>query len=116
MEPKNSLTQEFCEYLEYHLCDTFRNASDKTIRSLWCDGIAWHDVPAAVVNENKALETTAWIGQDGQDEYFLKINLGACALKNIAEGLGLIDCIPSADSMDWVSLDIQGRRIEIQLK
>jgi hypothetical protein len=31
------------------------------------------------------------------------------------EGLSLIDCLPSEESLDWVTLDIEKKTIELQL-
>lgn len=111
-----SFNQEFCEFLEYHLCDTFRNSEQKEIRRLWCDGIVWNHSSKKFVNDKRAISTMAWVGKDGQDEFEMKIKFGKYSLRRYAKGTGIIDCIPDSNSMDWIEIDINEQWIEIQLR
>ncbi|MEO1653158.1 MAG: hypothetical protein AAFU64_06410, partial [Bacteroidota bacterium] len=36
-----SFNEEFCTYLEYHLCVTFGNSEDEEWKRFWCDGVLW---------------------------------------------------------------------------
>ena len=111
-----SFNEEFCDFLEFHLCDVFRNSDRKDIRRLWCDGIVLNHFSKKFVNDKREINTMAWIGQDGQDEYEMKIKFGKYSLRRYAKGTKMIDCIPSSDSMDWVEIDLERKTIEIQLK
>lgn len=111
-----SFNEEFCDFLEFHLCDTFRNSDKKEIRRLWCDGIVWNHFSKKIVNDKREINTMAWIGQDGQDEYEIKIKFGKYSLRRYAKGTKMIDCIPSSDSMNWIEIDLESKSIEIQLK
>jgi hypothetical protein len=57
----------------------------------------------------------AWMGFTGQDRYEMTIKLGLDSIKNYKKGLSLIDCLPSDESLDWVTLDIEKKTIELQL-
>jgi hypothetical protein len=116
-----SFNKEFCQHLEFHLCQTFANSSHQDLRRFWCDGVSWiprHEshITKKHVNDTRMIETQAWLGQTGQDVYEMTIRLGKYALRRYAKGKSLIDCIPSEESMDWVIIDPENRMIELQLK
>ena len=115
-EIEESFSQKFTEFLEFHLCDTFRNSEKKEIRRLWCDGIVWNHYSKKSINDKREIETMAWIGQSGQDEFEMKIKFGKYSLRRYAKGTALNDCVPNSDSMDWIEIDIENRRIQLQLK
>ena len=104
--------REFCDFLEYHLCNTLRQSERKAISRLWCDGIVWEHYS----KEDLSVKGVAWIGEDGQGEYEMTIKFGEQALSLIATGTDLRDCVPSAEQMDWIKIDTESRRIELQLK
>ena len=83
---KESFNDEFCEYLEHHLCETFRNSRQKEIRSLWCDGIVYNYNSKRTVNNKRKIETMAWIGLEGQDEFKMIIKFGKYSLRRYAKG------------------------------
>jgi len=115
---KNSFDQDFCSYLEYHLCQTFKNSADKNIRGLWCDGIIHETLTKSnkSVNDSRQLKTTAFIGKDGQSKYEMTIRFGNDALSKYAKGLDLKPCVPTENAMDWINIDIDKKTIELQLK
>lgn len=111
-----SFNQEFCDFLEFHLCDTFRNSEKKEIRWFWCDGVDYHHFDKKYVNDNRKIRTIAWIGQGGQDIYEMTIIFGKYSLRRYAKGTNMIDCVPDSDSMDWITLNVEEKKIEIRLK
>ncbi len=58
----------------------------------------------------------AWIGKTGQDEYQMTIQFGKYSLRRYAKGTNLIDCIPSEESMGWIDIDIENKKIQVRLK
>ena len=116
-----SFNQEFCTHLEYRLCAAFENSDDEKMASLWCDGVADNFVRRQfnkkTVSDTKKIEgLTAYIGHDGQGFYDLTIKFGPRSLLKYSEGASLVECIPSEESMDWITLDIENKKIEIQLR
>lgn len=113
--------EEFCNYLEYHLCKTFQNSNLANVKWLWCDGISHvptsdKQLTAKNVNDTRKIVTKAWIGKDGQDEYKMTIHFGKQALSRYAKEHSLIDCLPGEETMDWINIDPEQKIIEIQLK
>ncbi|HWZ04084.1 MAG TPA: hypothetical protein VNX40_10785 [Mucilaginibacter sp.] len=117
-EIRKAFDEDFCSHLEYHLCRTFYNSPDEEIYSLSCDGV---DVPyenhltTKRVIETKEIATMAWVGTDGQGRYEMIIKLGENSLNNFKKGLSLIECIPSEESLDWITINIEKRTIQLQL-
>ena len=115
-----SFNREFCEHLEYHLGRTLANSGDKEHQGLWCDGILDPFLESQLtkknVNDTRTIVTTAFIGKDGQGKYEMTIRLGPQALRRYAKGSAMIDCLPSEESMDWIILDSDSKRIEVRLK
>ena len=70
---------------------------------------------AAIGAKTKKIETLAWMEVNGQKRYEMIIKLGPDSMKNYMEGLSLIDCLPSEESLDWVILDVEKKTIELQL-
>lgn len=120
IKDKESFNREFCEHLEWHLRRTFENSGDKRLKGLWCDGVLGplteKQLTKQSVNDTKTIVTTAFIGYDGQGKYEMTIKFGQYSLARYAKGSSIIDCIPSDDSMDWITLDTENKKIEIRLK
>ncbi|MEH6765710.1 MAG: DUF4157 domain-containing protein [Aequorivita antarctica] len=113
--------EKFCTHLKYHLGSTFENSDRQDFNGFWCDGISWDPIPdkqltKKSVNDTRQIVTKAWIGKDGQDEYEMTIRFGQYALRRYAKGTEMIDCIPSSDSMNWIDIEPENKRIEIRLK
>ncbi|MCH2231905.1 MAG: hypothetical protein MK105_16335 [Crocinitomicaceae bacterium] len=121
----SSYNDEFCVNLEYHLCDTFSKSDSEEIRRFWCDGVSHAPYYNEQVNKDyldpkrvlieKVIVTTAWLGVSGQDVYEMTIKLGKKAQKNYSEGTSLNNCLPSSDSMNWVKLDCENKKIQVSL-
>ncbi|WP_258098906.1 hypothetical protein [Marinoscillum pacificum] len=114
-----SFNQEFRTKLEYHLSQTFKNSDDPELRGLWCDGVNEPEIVAQldrkIVNDNRQIVTTAWIGLEGQETYQLTIKFGNKALSRYARGLSLALCLPSSAPTDWLTMDIEQQTIELKL-
>jgi hypothetical protein len=118
-----SFNEDFCDYLEYHLCETFKNSvrEKEKLRGFWCDGVSQQpfidsQITKKSVNDTRKIETIAWIGKTGQEKYNMTIRFGKYSLRRYAKGASLIDCIPSDETMDWIDIDIENKIIEIRLK
>lgn len=116
-----SFNQDFCLHLEYHLGSTLEKSGREDVKGFWCDGVLHSPIPEGQltkknINDNRKIVTTAWIGKDGQDEYKMTILFGKYSLRRYAKGTSMIDCIPSDESMDWINIDVNNRKIEIRLK
>lgn len=121
MPAQESFNEDFCVYLEYHLCEAFAKSGSKDLKDYWCDGVSWVPSPTSQlgkkqVNDTRKIVTKAYIGPDGQDVYEMMIRFGNYALRRYAKGSSLIDCIPSSDSMDWITIHPDQRTIEIRLR
>ena len=114
---KESFNEDFCTQLEYHLTKTFEKSE---IKGFWCDGVLMPSIESQLtkksVNDTRQITTKAWLGYDGQGEYEMTIHFGQYSLRRYANGTSLTDCLPSEDSSDWVTLDIEKKTIELQLK
>ncbi|MET3501813.1 hypothetical protein FHW88_003238 [Mucilaginibacter sp. SG538B] len=118
-KPHHPFNEDFCIYLEYHLSKTFRNFEDNEIRRFWCDGVAMpfvdEQLMAKSVNDIRKIITKAWIGADGQGEYEMTINFGPKALSWYARGLDLKECVPSEESLDWITFARDEKKIELRI-
>ena len=112
----NPFDQDFCSYLEFHLCAAFKNSKDKTIQGLWCDGINDEALNKSKknVNDTRQLITKAWIGPDGQDEYEMTIHFGPKSLSKYAKDLDLKSCVPPDSSTDWIAIDTDTKTIHLR--
>ncbi|HOY13888.1 MAG TPA: hypothetical protein PLY70_12145 [Saprospiraceae bacterium] len=111
-----SFNNDFCATLEYHLGVTFEKSSREEFRGFWCDGIMHRRIAKKLINDTRLIETTAWLGKEGQDEYTMTIKLGEKALSRFAKGTSMIDCIPDSVGMDWIEIDKEKFWIQIHLK
>jgi hypothetical protein len=116
---RESFNEDFCAQLEYHLTRTFKMYNYINLRGFWCDGILvpTNDLQLTKknINDKRKIVTKAWLGYDGQDKYEMTIYFGQYSLRRYAKGNDLSDCLPSEDTMEWVSLDMNSRTIELQL-
>src|SRR5688572_24475821 len=116
---KESFNRDFCVHLEYHLGRTFAKSNDKKFQGLSCDGILDPFIESKLtkknVNDTRTILTTAFIGHDGQDKYEMTIKFGQHSVRRYAKGADMTDCLPGEESMDWITLDIENKKIEIRL-
>jgi len=113
-----SFDQKFCTLLEYHLTEAFSNAEEAELRRFWCDGINLPEESASAaksVNDTRNIRTTAWIGNNGQDEYETIITFGRKSLSRYARSLSLDECLPPATDNGWYLIDTQKKTLAIQL-
>lgn len=113
--------EEFCTQLEYRICDELEKSTDIELKGFWCDGVSWFpndekQLTRKFVNDKRKIETKAWIGKTGQDEYQATIHFGKKALSRYLKGTDLTDSIPDLQSQtDWIEIDISNKTIEIKL-
>lgn len=112
--------EEFCTQLEYRLCYELENSTNPNLKGFWCDGISWfpteNQLTKKYVNDNRKIETKAWIGKDGQGEYRATIIFGQKALSKYARGLDLTETIPQLElDSKWIEIDIENKTINIFL-
>ncbi|WP_267402634.1 MULTISPECIES: hypothetical protein [unclassified Chryseobacterium] len=115
---------EFCSNLEWSL--DFKNVENENIKyyvkDFWCDGVQHlpEDIKSLLYKNlkvNKEINTKAWLGYSGQELYEMKIKLGAQSLENYKNNKSLIECIPQKnENLNWINLNIEDKKIEVQLK
>jgi hypothetical protein len=120
-----SFNELFCGHLEFYLCRTFENSTAEELRGFWCDGVSWapyfnpelnkDHLSITKVVQSQEIITRAKMGVSGQDYYDMVLKLGPRSLSNYQQGLSLINCLPSDESMQWIHLDIENKKIELQL-
>lgn len=116
---EESFNKEFCEFLEYHLTNAFAHSPDARNKGLWCDGILFPAIDSQLtkkyINDTRRIVTTAFIGYNETQLYDLTILLGRYSLRRYSRGYSLQDCVPDEETLEWYTLDISSRRLEIRL-
>jgi hypothetical protein len=114
------IDQDFCEFLEFELSKAFINSSKNSIRNFWCDGVLLCEpdkyYSQNFVNDNKQVLLKAFIGNDGQTEYELILKFGNKSLDRYAKSLDMKECVPNPEKEGWINIDIENKKIEIQLE
>lgn len=111
---------DFCTVLEYHLCKAFENSGDNVLRYIGCDGVSEPAIEEQFTSRNitsiKQVITKAWmLGVRGSGPYDIMIKLGRRARRKALKGLSLEDCLPDAEALDWMEIDLENCWIVIQL-
>jgi len=107
------IDRQFCDILEYRLCDAFKYADDSNLRAFWCDGIL---LPENIsVSGKRTVIMKAFIDKSGQTAYRMVLKLGNKAFSRYTRGLSIDECIPDTGFDAWVSIDTVREEIEIQL-
>ncbi len=113
------LYREFCDFLEYRICDLLVNSNDDRVKGFWCDGVL---VPLSenyysqkYVNDHRQVILKAHIGKDGQQEYDLTMNFGTKSLSKYAKNLDIQECVPNPDSENCFTIDTEKFKMELQL-
>jgi hypothetical protein len=118
IDDKNeSFDMEFYEYLEYHLTRTLKKSKDDKLNKMWCDGIQPPNsgqLDKRNITRKGQIETRAWIGSDGQTEFKLTIKIGEYSLKRLLQSDSLIECVPSDNSTNWLTIDFEIKHIELR--
>lgn len=119
------LDRDFCTHLEYELSKALRNSQNEELYRFWCDGIlidepspfhTYDDISKKKINDARKALGTVFMGENGQGKYELILHFGKLSLRRYAKGTRLEDCVPSSESDDWFIIDIENKKIEIQLK
>lgn len=113
------LDQDFCETLEYKICEALENISDEKVKGFWCDGVLLSEPDSyysqKFINDNRQTKLKAYVGKDGQGVYSLKLQFGKKALSRYARNLDIAECIPQTDFDNWFNIDTSKQELEIQL-
>lgn len=115
-----SFNERFCLHLEYLLVEKFKELNTEETKGFWCDGISWNpkdkqQLSKKNVNDKKRIETIAWLGKSGQEQYFLTIELGKDSLKRYSKGSCLIDCIPDTNPKHWMEINTESKKMKIKM-
>jgi len=94
-----SFSKEFCDILEYKLCDLM------FIRT----------ISKEKISEHREIITTISTGKSGQEKYKIIIELGEQALKNYISGESIINCIPVEYHAKNFSIDLEPKTVWLLL-
>lgn len=113
------LDQDFCDFLEYEISKAFANSTNNQIKYIWCDGVLLPPLESAYsrkfVNDNRQIVMEAFSGLSGQDKYELILKFGPMSLSRYARDLDITECVPDPANSNWLDIDIEKRKIWIQL-
>ena len=113
------IDRSFYEQLEYKICEAFRQLDNENTKGFWCDGILQseneNNYTSKFINDNRRINLKAFIGKDGQDEYELILHFGSNSLSKVARHLAFIDTFPIDNIDTKFNINIEQRKIEIQL-
>ncbi len=112
---RNSFNIEFCFYLIHQIIEALEQSNIKELKGWWCDGIDSQRISKKMINDNRLIETVAWLGKSGQEKYDLTIHFGKHALRRFAKGTSMNDCVPNSDTTEWIDIDLNNNRIDIEL-
>ena len=115
---KPVFNNEFCSQLEWKL--DFKNLGIDSLKRFWCDGVDpipfdLESLSRENIIKNKLITTRAWIGEDGQDIYEMRIKLGKKSIANYKNGVSLIECIPDKGNKNWIKIEPETNRIQVSL-
>ena len=111
------IDQDFCDFLEYELCDAFAFSDNELVKGFWCDGVLLpgFENSQKLVNDNRKITMIAFVGKTGQDEYELTISVGRRALSKYARGLDISDCVPDFKKPHSFDIDTTKKKLTIQV-
>lgn len=117
---QESFNQQFCEDLEYYLCDVFESMDDDSVKGFWCDGVLApfvdNELSKKHVDDSKQIVARAFVGRDGQEEYTLVLTFGKYSLRKYADGHRLNDCLPDIHSRGSFIINTNRKTMELFLK
>ncbi len=113
------LNEEFCLHLEYATCRAFRHSGKEHLQGFWCDGVLTPftegDKLRKEINDKREIITVMFTSESGQEAYELILLFGTKSLSRNAKGLDLLECIPVEESDHWFEVDLEQKRVTIQL-
>jgi len=98
--------------------DALKEINNPETNWFWCDGVVPVDdiyFSKKFVNDNRYILLKAYFGNEGQTEYEFILYFGPKALSRYARDLTILECIPDTDASEWFFIDVQNKKIEIQL-
>lgn len=114
------LDQNFCDFLEYYISRACANSTNEQLKHFWCDGVMLpndkNEFSEKFINNKRKIVMTAFIGMTGQDKYELTIKFGKKAVSKYARGLEISECVPNPESNDGFDINIEKRKVMIQLE
>ena len=84
------------------------------MKYFWCDGV--EKFPTKDIIARGAVTTKAWIGNDGQGIFRMKIIFGPKSISNFKNGLSMIDCIPTENADKWIDIEPGRKAVTVYLK
>lgn len=115
-----SLDEGFCIFLEYEITRVLGQSDDVLLKHFWCDGVllpdSVEDYSKKFVNSKRQVVMRAFAGQTGQDLYELTLRFGPKALSRYSRDLSLEECVPDIEESNWLAVDIESKKIVVQLK
>ena|SRR5688572_27056758 len=115
------LDDKFCEHLEWEIGKALEVLSytDERLKGFWCDGVLLpdneNDYSKKQVNDRRRVVMTAFTGKSGQEHYELTLFFGRKALSRYARDLSLEECLPDPKSSSWLEVDLESKRMTVQL-
>ena len=101
--------REFCDFMEYWICEYFRrNVTDETI-GFWCDGVLFE----VLLTKTTAL-FTAFVGKTGQDKYKLSLHFVEALLEDW--GNDVKSRLPKPSDYNSLCIDCEKRTMAVYLK
>lgn len=114
------LTDNFFNKLEREVIpNALEKIATPDTKGFWCDGLTTvvSDIyyTKKSVNDNRYVPLLAYIGKDGQTKYEVILHFGPKALSRYTRDLSITDCIPDTNASEWFTIDVQQKKIELQL-
>ena len=114
------LDREFCDFLEYEITRVLSQSDDVLLKHFWCDGVllpdSEEDYTKKHVNSKREVVMLAYAGQTGQDVYELTLRFGPKALSRYSRDLSIEECVPDLEESNWIEVDMENKKIVVQLK
>ena len=113
------LDKDFCDLLEHRIECALANLPSKPEKDFWCDGVICpafeHEYSKKLVNDNRKVVLTAFIGHDGQGSYALTVYFGNKSLSRYVRDLDVSQCIPDPLTSECFGIDVENRQVWIHL-
>jgi len=104
--------RDFCDFLEYRICEYLYASIDPKVKGFWCDGVLFDTNELATENKD-SIACTAFTGKTGQDEYKLILSLGEKSLELLSKGRDIKSCVPKTIQTDAFRVDTKKKLIQI---